>query len=269
LSPRNKLGHCVNMRQSGSDYAYLYDGKGNVISLLDPLQSVVAAYAYDPFGVLMKKSGTFDQPFMFSTKPYDEALGHSKYDFRTYVPSLGKWATRDPMGEAGGYNLYGFVGNSPMSMVDPLGLYKEDVHFYKTLNWALKAHIDSRIAIRIAAADQKVDDALLSKPENPLNWLFGLSFHFQSRQYAEVGLAQSIDQGDIEQFGKFLHILQDSFAHEGFGFPLGHIRKGDKPDEYCENNKRDTDMRELTILWLKKFEKRIGKLYHPIIRGVN
>lgn len=33
-----------------------------------------------------------------------------------------KWLSRDPIGELGGINLYGYVGNQPTRFVDPLGL---------------------------------------------------------------------------------------------------------------------------------------------------
>jgi hypothetical protein len=44
---------------------------------------------------------------------------------RFYEPSLQRWLNRDPIGELGGINLYGFVGNNPMSFVDPYGLSVE------------------------------------------------------------------------------------------------------------------------------------------------
>ena len=34
----------------------------------------------------------------------------------------GRWPSRDPIGEIGGLNLYGFVGNDGVNQVDPLGL---------------------------------------------------------------------------------------------------------------------------------------------------
>jgi RHS repeat-associated protein len=42
--------------------------------------------------------------------------------FRAYDPDIGRWINRDPMGEAGGLNLYDYVGNSPFDWRDPMGL---------------------------------------------------------------------------------------------------------------------------------------------------
>ena len=41
---------------------------------------------------------------------------------RYYGPALGGWLTRDPIGYSGGINLYGYVGSSPVMVVDPWGL---------------------------------------------------------------------------------------------------------------------------------------------------
>lgn len=41
---------------------------------------------------------------------------------RWYSPNTGRWFSRDPIMEAGGLNLYGFVGNNPLNRIDRLGL---------------------------------------------------------------------------------------------------------------------------------------------------
>jgi RHS repeat-associated protein len=43
------------------------------------------------------------------------------YGFRYYDPATGRWPSRDPIEEQGGYNLYGFVGNDPLRYIDILG----------------------------------------------------------------------------------------------------------------------------------------------------
>jgi RHS repeat-associated protein len=42
--------------------------------------------------------------------------------YRFYNPSPGRWVNRDPIGEKGGANLYGFLRNSPIHAIDPRGL---------------------------------------------------------------------------------------------------------------------------------------------------
>ena len=44
------------------------------------------------------------------------------YQARPYDPNMGRWLSRDPIGEEGGANLYGFVNNSPVKSFDVLGL---------------------------------------------------------------------------------------------------------------------------------------------------
>lgn len=41
--------------------------------------------------------------------------------YRYYSPELGRWPSRDPIGEEGGLNVYFFVVNAPIDTVDTLG----------------------------------------------------------------------------------------------------------------------------------------------------
>lgn len=43
------------------------------------------------------------------------------YGYRCYDPLTGRWPSRDPIGERGGINLYGFVGNDGVNRLDFLG----------------------------------------------------------------------------------------------------------------------------------------------------
>ena len=55
---------------------------------------------------------------MFTHRPSGTVL----YPWRAYFSNLQRWGSRDPIGIAGGINLYGFVGNYPLDDLDPLGL---------------------------------------------------------------------------------------------------------------------------------------------------
>jgi uncharacterized protein RhaS with RHS repeats len=84
------IGGLLNLKQGGQDYAYLYDGKGNVAAVLDASQAVVAAYRYAPFGKLLAQTGSLTQPFGFSTKRYDTQTGLIYYGYRFYGPEIGR-----------------------------------------------------------------------------------------------------------------------------------------------------------------------------------
>ena len=103
---------------------YYADANGNITSLIDGNQSVVASYRYDPFGNVISKSGSLANAnvYRFSSKEVHLNSGMYYYGFRFYDPNFQRWINRDPIEEEGGINLYDFVGDSPLESVDPLGL---------------------------------------------------------------------------------------------------------------------------------------------------
>ncbi len=108
-------------------YFIYHDANGNVIGLVDAdsdASKPAAEYEYDPFGNLIRASGEAAEvsPFRFSTKYEDPESGMYYYGYRYYSPSMGRWLNRDPIGEQGGLNLYGFVRNDPVNRWDWLGL---------------------------------------------------------------------------------------------------------------------------------------------------
>jgi len=51
------------------------------------------------------------------------------YSYRYYDPATGRWLNRDPIGEKGGLNLFGFVGNDSIDWVDNLGRSQIDLTY--------------------------------------------------------------------------------------------------------------------------------------------
>ena len=43
------------------------------------------------------------------------------YGYRFYDAQTGRWLNRDPIEEAGGLNLYRFVGGNPLTKIDSFG----------------------------------------------------------------------------------------------------------------------------------------------------
>ena len=94
-----------------------------IVWLSDENGEVVAHYEYSPFGSLTKVSGDYaaNNPFRFSSEYFDEETGLVYYNYRYYNPELGRWISRDPIEEQGGYNLYGMLANNTLYFWDMLG----------------------------------------------------------------------------------------------------------------------------------------------------
>ncbi|MCX6970735.1 MAG: RHS repeat-associated core domain-containing protein [Verrucomicrobia bacterium] len=121
------IGGLVFIHQSPENktLAVVADAQGNTSALYDMADaSLAASYEYGPFGETLRVSGKFGDanPIRWSTKYVDWETGLAYYGFRYFSPSLGRWLNNDPLGEAGGMNLQGFVSNNPLSLVDPFGL---------------------------------------------------------------------------------------------------------------------------------------------------
>jgi RHS repeat-associated protein len=100
------------------------DGLGSVTVVIDQATGAqVARFEFGPFGEPLGESGeTWVCPFRWQTKWYDAESQQYYFGYRYYDPRLGRWLSRDPIREAGGFNLYAYCGNDPVNRHDPLGL---------------------------------------------------------------------------------------------------------------------------------------------------
>jgi len=118
------IGGLLATVQDGTTYFSCFDANGNLTDYVDEDGTVQAHYEYGPFGGTITSTGDKkdDFRFRFSTKYLDSETDLYYYGYRYYSPELGRWPNRDPIGERGGINLYGFVGNGPLNRADKLGL---------------------------------------------------------------------------------------------------------------------------------------------------
>ncbi len=117
------VGGLVAVSIDGDFYFPGYDNNGNVIGYWNENGEIVAEYAYDAFGNTIYEDGDLADffPHRFSTKYYDAETDLYYYGYRYYSPALGRWISRDPIGENGGANLFGFCHNASSVYIDPVG----------------------------------------------------------------------------------------------------------------------------------------------------
>ena len=104
-------------------YFYLTDGRGRLLAFTDSLgfnEMNLSPYTVNggnQAGAVTKSTG-----FANSRSESPQAAGLSFYRNRYYDQNTGRWTQEDPIGIAGGANLYSYVGNNPATYTDPFGL---------------------------------------------------------------------------------------------------------------------------------------------------
>ena len=103
----------------------MHDAMKNVTSLFGEARGRRALYEYRPYGGLVTSEGNMAQEnkFRFSCEYMDDELGLIYYNYRHLNPRDGRWISRDPIMEQGGWNLYSYIYNSPTISNDIIGLY--------------------------------------------------------------------------------------------------------------------------------------------------
>ena len=155
------IGGLLARTDTNSSTYYHADGNGNITALMDGNENIVARYLYHPFGKLLGQWGTLAaaNEMRFSSKEWNANAGLYYYLYRFYDPNLQRWPNRDPLVDVGyltiknpkvlpkllnyksdeimkgiglsyynrllvgeGNNNYSFANNSPVDVIDPLGL---------------------------------------------------------------------------------------------------------------------------------------------------
>jgi RHS repeat-associated protein len=109
------------LRIGNESYFYAKDHLGSIRELVDASGTVRTRHDYDPFGGRTKVAGDLEADLGFTGHPFHQPSGLHLALYRAYDARLGRWLSRDPIGFAGGFNLYAYVFNDPVNLVDPDG----------------------------------------------------------------------------------------------------------------------------------------------------
>ncbi|WP_394828801.1 RHS repeat-associated core domain-containing protein [Pendulispora albinea] len=89
---------------------------------------------YHPYGTVdsdyrPERWGAHREPYQFTGKESDTAVGLTYFGARYYSPALARWMSADPLtvhAAMGDMNPYAYVGGSPLDRTDPVGLCDEN-----------------------------------------------------------------------------------------------------------------------------------------------
>jgi RHS repeat-associated protein len=111
------------MVREGTTYRLVRDHIGSVRLVVDVTTGAVAQRVdYDEYGRVTLNSNPGFQPFGFAGGLHDDQTGLTRFGARDYDSETGRWTTKDPIGFAGGSNMYQYVTGDPVNYVDPSGL---------------------------------------------------------------------------------------------------------------------------------------------------
>jgi len=111
------------MRWNSNNYFYHKNHLGSVTDITDSSGAIVKSYQYDAYGNVLSAPGAFNQNTLtYTARERHVASGLYYYRARWYDPQLGRFMNQDPIGYLGGPNLYVYVLNDPVNLIDPLGL---------------------------------------------------------------------------------------------------------------------------------------------------
>ena len=91
------------MLKGGVTYRIISDSLGSPVEVINTATgAVVEQISYDAWGSITSDTNPGFQPFGFAGGLYDADTGLVHFGARDYDPVIGRWATRDPLGFAGG-----------------------------------------------------------------------------------------------------------------------------------------------------------------------
>ncbi len=153
--------------------------------------NIISYEEYHPYGTTAYHAGTgvveeSPKRYRYTGMERDEETGFSYHGARYLAVWLGRWSSADPMGVSDGLNVYSWVINNPIKLVDPKGTEWQkfekttdasgNVHY--TIELSAAVYIDPTTNISTSASSKAVQQqnqqAIARELERTLNtWFSG------------------------------------------------------------------------------------------------
>ncbi len=111
------------MIKGGDTFRILTDNLGSPRLVVNVSTGAIAQRLdYDEFGNVLLDTNPGFQPFGFAGGLYDADTGLVRFGARDYDAATGRWTAKDQIGfESGDTNLYSYVVDDPVNLLDPSG----------------------------------------------------------------------------------------------------------------------------------------------------
>jgi RHS repeat-associated protein len=164
---RTPGGILVDQRTPSGHFNPLYDGKGDIIALVNSSGKVERTFRYGPYGEDVKSEGTQTIPYPFGFKSGyrmpggNTGLGNvanGLYHFgqRYYDPTTGRWTQPDPLSKFASpvqANRFLFAGGDPINRSDPSGReFFEEVEEVASEAWEEVENHPTQVLCNISGA---------------------------------------------------------------------------------------------------------------------
>jgi RHS repeat-associated protein len=137
---KDDLQREVDIKGTRKVHFQLNNHLGSSAMELTEKTELISYEEYFPYGGTALISGKKEKEvklkeYRYSGKERDDFTGLYYYGARYYASWMGRWVSCDPIGKGDGLNLFVFIQNNPMNLMDDFGLAGEKVTPEIEINW--------------------------------------------------------------------------------------------------------------------------------------